>query len=78
MRFSACVTGLQNKPDTAAIDPRFFAVLDEKAASEEKTIVLCKIGARNSVGELEGGSLHSARFDTKFSTSFLTGMDAGD
>lgn len=41
---------MKNKPESVALDPHFFALLDKKAESAEK-VVLCRKGGQVFEGE---------------------------
>ena len=65
---------LINKPDNVDLDPKHFAVLDQRAKGKEKSVVVCRIG-----GELlDNEAIDCMRFDASFAVTFLSGHDPGD
>lgn len=64
---------MKNKPESVALDPHFFALLDKKAESEEK-VVLCRRGDKY----LKGDEVTCILWDAETSSLMLSGQEFGD
>ena len=64
---------LRNKPESVALDPHFFGLLDKQAGQSGK-VAMCRIGD----GHLKGDEVTCILWKAETSTLTLVGQDYGD